>query len=210
MSNNTVKKTAVLTGLTMLVGGAETSPAIADMTMPQDVQFQLFTVNGSTATVTDALSFSQFTGPVTSLTGVTFSLDSVLSGNRGDNFSASIQVNGETISSLSGVLPRLEALGYNNTSINGLVGAADQAFYTGSGDIMATLSLTCNPCTNLIGWFGDNAIELGVFTGLTLTYDFTPTTAVPGPVVGGGLPGLIAAIAGLLGWRSRRKQKSVT
>ena len=85
-------------------------------------------------------------------------------------------------------------------------------FYTGSGNIMATLSLTCNPCTpgNHISWFGDDAIELGVFTGLTLTYDFTPITAVPGPVVGSGLPGLIAAVAGLLGWRSRRKQKSVT
>ena len=84
MSNNTVKKTAVLTGLTMLVGGAETSPAIADMTMPEDVQFQFSTV--SSATVTDALSFSQFTGPVTSLTGVTFSLNSLLSGNSRRQF----------------------------------------------------------------------------------------------------------------------------
>ena len=105
MSNNTVKKAAVLTGLTMLVGGAETSPAIADMTTPQDVQFGFTTVNGSTATVTDILSFSQFTGPVASLTGVTFSLNSAISGNVGDNASASIQVNGETISSFSEVLP---------------------------------------------------------------------------------------------------------
>jgi hypothetical protein len=43
----------------------------------------------------------------------------------------------------------------------------------------------------------------GPLTG-RVTSTFTPA-AVPGPVVGTGLPGLIAAFAGLLGWRRKRK-----
>jgi hypothetical protein len=51
---------------------------------------------------------------------------------------------------------------------------------------------------------------LGVgFTGSTLPeFVENPVSAVPGPIAGGGLPGLIVAGAGLLGWLRRRHRRT--
>jgi LPXTG-motif cell wall-anchored protein len=61
--------------------------------------------------------------------------------------------------------------------------------------------LAGGPLYLYIGEVGNNG---EVATG---TIDVSPVSAVPGPIVGAGLPGLMLAGAGLLGWR-RRKRKA--
>jgi hypothetical protein len=72
-----------------------------------------------------------------------------------------------------------------------------------AGGFVGTASATIDP------WFSAPAGDGGQFIFSPGITAFDGTVGVPGPVAGAGLPGLILASAGLLGWRRQRTASNI-
>jgi hypothetical protein len=186
------KKFAVLTGLTVLVGGAEISAADAATTTPETRNFSLN--NFSTHT---QLQFDQF-NPLDplylngTLTGVKFDLNSNIQSDEFSSLSATIVVNLDTIFS-----------GNTTGSFTQTANRGPSAFFVGSGQYFAVVDFNvifppCDECVvSTANWAGS----------LSVSYTFDPPSEVPLPAA---LPLFASGAAGLgfMGWLRRLKQKA--
>jgi len=188
----TFKKAAVLTGLTVLMGGAEISTADAATTVPETLPFSI-SVSQSDS---ENLNFTRFNdvGGTLALTGVNFGLSSNIDLTPGgfNPFTASVSVNGNELFSQSSTGP-----------FNGSKTIGPDPFFVGLGTFPVNLffNATCESSTFCgEGWVGSVTVSFN--------YETTPAqSAVPLPAA---LP-LFASGAvgvGVLGWRNRRKQKA--
>ena len=186
------KKVAVLTGLTMLVGGAEIASAAT--TLPETHFFALHGLNPPTSLSTN-LSYNLFNSSLGTLTDVAIGLSSSIFENSGVNFTASAG------SSLSGLLTGSPLIGTGNGSWVPFVSTTHPplAGYTGVGNFTVGLiySVACGEAVSCgEGWQGN----------VSVTYTYNPA-AVPLPAA---LPLFATGVAGLglMGWLKRFRQKA--
>jgi MYXO-CTERM domain-containing protein len=198
-----LKKVAVLTGLTMVVGGAEISEArAATVTQVQTFNFSLFGTSGpppSTATPSPAPSFSAFDTSKGTLTEVDFTLDSTVDFSA--QSTASVSLAGLFTASASGTANPSAPFDLSPVFTT----AFQLSHFTTTPNISLTLTSTlCEPGNFCANWSSDDSEAAP--TSLTLEYIYTPTTtATPAPAA---LP-LFATGLGALGLGAllrRRKQ----
>ncbi len=197
---NSFKKVAALTGLTVLIGGAEISNAHAT-TFSDPTQTFSYTIGGqydfesSTLSPDGTLSFAGFNAALGTLTQVEVQLNSNLYFNS-TSVDASVTLAGKSIGSsnpTNGSAPSIVNVPFN-----------EDVFFTTSLSPFITSSISADLAFGTSDGFGTWSGS-GSPAGITVTYTYTPVSNTPLPATlplfAGGLAGL-----GFTTWRSRRKQ----
>ena len=187
---NTFKKAAVLTGLTVLIGGAEISNAgaatISDPTQTFNLSIPFQFTPGSTST---DLMFAGFNASLGTLTQVEVVQNSTISSDA-RTLNASTTLAAHSVGSFT-------TTPVTNAAFN------EDVFFTTSLSSFETSSITAHLALSTSDGFATWAGS-GNPAGLTVTFTYTPTSAVPLPATlplfAGGLAGL-----GFTTWRRRRK-----
>jgi hypothetical protein len=202
---SSLKKVAVLTGMTMVIGGAEISQSsAATVTQSATFNFSLFGAPAgtgtSTATLTPPPSFSAFDSSKGTLTEVDVILDSTI--NFGVPTTATLTLGPFTITTSSNFTGGDAA--FDQTVSSKL--ASDLAkFSTAPITSLVLTSSNCEPGFLCGSWASDDSETAP--TSLTLEYVYNPTvTTTPLP---GALPLFAAGLAGLgLGALYRRRKQN--
>ncbi len=194
------KKVAALTGLTVLIGGAEISNADA-ATFSDPTQTFSYTIGmqfqsgGSTLSPDGTLSFAGFNAGLGTLTQVEVQLNSNFNFDS-RSVDASVTLAGEFIGSsnpTNGSAPSTVNVPFN-----------EDVFFTTSLSPFITSSISADLAFGVSDGFGTWSGS-GSPAGITVTYTYTPVSSTPLPATlplfAGGLAGL-----GFTTWRGRRKQ----
>jgi hypothetical protein len=107
----------------------------------------------------------------------------------------------------------LTSVSYTADPFNGPVFSIVSGNAFGSVTDVVT-NLHCTPCDPVTAFVSGGSLYVdwagaGGDVGDTITVDFTvagPVSAVPGPIAGGGVPGLIFAGGGLIAWWRRKRR----
>lgn len=195
------KKVAVLTGLTMLVGGAEISEAEAATLVQTDDMPVISTGGPGTQSSSATVNFDQFNTALGTLTDVQFSLTSNISTFvEAENFTPTISAQVKVDSVQIG--PTGTAAGtFDFGPVEGVLSPPALSFYEGSSTFGVLLTLDVISAAEVyVGATWDN------LDAVTVTYTYT-ASATPLPAA---LPLFTTGLAGLgfTTWRGRRKQKT--